>query len=95
MTDHDYKFSFGLWTVGWRGTDPFGSDTRPEFDPWHYADKLAEILKNNDIQDVTVVRMEVPCCGGIEHAVKNALLNSGKRLPLQVVTIATDGTILE
>ena len=43
MTDHDYKFSFGLWTVGWRGTDPFGSDTRPEFDPWHYADKLAEL----------------------------------------------------
>ena len=67
----------------------------PKLDMTDYADKLAEILKNNDIQDVTVVRMEVPCCGGIEHAVKNALLNSGKRLPLQVVTIATDGTILE
>ena len=56
---------------------------------------LAEILRLNDIQSVTVVRMEVPCCGGIEHAVKSALLNSGKMIPWQVVTIATDGTILD
>lgn len=67
----------------------------PKLDMADYAEKLTEILRHNDIQSVTVVRMEVPCCGGIEHAVKSALLNSGKMIPWQVVTIATDGTILD
>ena len=67
----------------------------PKLDMTDYAEKLTEILRLNDIQSVTVVRMEVPCCGGIEHAVKNALLASGKMIPWQVVTIATDGTILD
>ena len=67
----------------------------PKLDMTDYSEKLAEILRHNEIQSITVVRMEVPCCGGIEHAVKNALLNSGKMIPWQVVTIATDGSILE
>ena len=60
-----------------------------------YSDKLTEIIKNNDIKSVTVVRMEVPCCGGIERAVVNALKNSDKMIPWQVVTISTDGRILD
>ena len=60
-----------------------------------YSDKLTEILKNNSIKSVTVVRMEVPCCGGIEQAVKTALQKSGKLIPWQVVTISTDGTIID
>lgn len=67
----------------------------PKLDMADYSEKLTEILRHNDIQSVTVVRMEVPCCGGIEHAVKSALLTSGKMIPWQVVTIATDGTILD
>ncbi|MPM96067.1 hypothetical protein SDC9_143224 [bioreactor metagenome] len=67
----------------------------PKLDMTDYSEKLSEILRCNEIQSVTVVRMEVPCCGGIEHAVKNALLSSGKMIPWQVVTIATDGAILE
>jgi len=67
----------------------------PKLDMTDYAEKLTEILRLNDIQSVTVVRMEVPCCGGIEHAVKSALLNSGKMIPWQVVTLSTDGTILD
>jgi Fe-S-cluster-containing hydrogenase component 2 len=67
----------------------------PKLDMVDYAEKLTDILRCNDIQSVTVVRMEVPCCGGIEHAVKSAILGSGKMLPWQVVTIATDGTILD
>ncbi len=67
----------------------------PKLDSVDYSVKLTEILKNNDIRSVTVVRMEVPCCGGIEFAVKKALLGSGKLLPWQVVTISTDGKILE
>ena len=59
-----------------------------------YAEKLTEILRNNEIRSVTVVRMEVPCCGGMENAVKRALQASGKLLPWQVVTISTDGKIL-
>ena len=54
-----------------------------------------EIIKNNDIKSVTITRMEVPCCGGIEMAAKKALQNSGKFIPWQVVTISTDGRILE
>ena len=79
------------------GTGEILSDPREngEERPWKKYKKLAEILRHNEIQSITVVRMEVPCCGGIEHAVKNALLNSGRMIPWQVVTIATDGSILE
>jgi Fe-S-cluster-containing hydrogenase component 2 len=67
----------------------------PKLDEGDYAEKLTAILANNDIKSVKVVRMEVPCCGGIEYAVKRALQASGKFLPWQVVTISTDGHILE
>jgi ferredoxin len=65
----------------------------PKLDECDYSEKLTAILKMNDIESVTVVRMEVPCCGGIENAVKNALRNSGKIIPWQIVTITTDGQI--
>ena len=61
----------------------------------NYCKKLTQIIATNNIKSVTVVRMEVPCCGGIEHAVKNALQSSGKFIPWQVVTISTNGKILE
>ena len=67
----------------------------PKLDSVEYSDKLTEIIKSNDIKSVTVVRMEVPCCGGIENAAKAALQNSGKFIPWQVVTISTDGRILD
>lgn len=67
----------------------------PKLDSTDYSEKLTEILKSNDIKSVTVVRMEVPCCGGIELAVKKALQNSQKLIPWQVVTISTDGRILD
>jgi len=67
----------------------------PKLDDIDYSEKLTEIIQNNDIQSVTVVRMEVPCCGGLEHAAKTALKNSGKFIPWQVVTISTDGQILD
>lgn len=67
----------------------------PKLDGVDYSQKLTEIIRNNDIQSVTIVRMEVPCCGGLEHAAKQALQNSGKFIPWQVVTISTDGQILE
>lgn len=67
----------------------------PKLDAGDYSEKLTEIIKNNNIKSVKVVRMEVPCCGGIEHAVKQALMNSGKMIPWQVVTITTDGRILQ
>lgn len=66
----------------------------PKLDDVNYADKLTAIIANNNIKSVTVVRMEVPCCGGIENAVKLALQQSGKFIPWQVVTISTDGRIL-
>lgn len=66
----------------------------PKLDAGDYAEKLTEIIRQNDIQSVTVARMEVPCCGGIVQAVKTALLNSGKMIPWQIVTISTDGKIL-
>lgn len=66
----------------------------PKLDSVDYAEKLTEILRNNEIRSVTVVRMEVPCCGGMENAVKRALQASGKFLPWQVVTISTDGKLL-
>lgn len=67
----------------------------PKLDMVDYAEKLTQIIANNEIKSVTVVRMEVPCCGGIEHAVKQALMDSGKFIPWSVVTISTDGNILE
>jgi ferredoxin len=67
----------------------------PKLDEGDYSEKLTEIIKNNDIKSVTVVRMEVPCCGGIVNAVKKALIDSGKFIPWQVVTISTDGEILD
>ena len=67
----------------------------PKLDSVDYSEKLTEILKNNHIRSITVVRMEVPCCGGIESAVKRALQLSGKSMPCSVVTISTDGRILD
>ena len=67
----------------------------PKLDDTDYAEKLSAILKTNSIKSMTVARMEVPCCGGIENAVKTAIQNCGKPLPLEVVTISTDGRILE
>ena len=67
----------------------------PKLDEGDYSEKLTDIIKLNNIKSITVVRMEVPCCGGIENAVKTALKNSGKMIPWQVVTISTDGRILE
>lgn len=66
----------------------------PKLDEGDYADKLTEIIENNDIKSVTIVRMEVPYCGGIENAAKKALQASGKFIPWQVVTISTDGRII-
>jgi len=67
----------------------------PKLDTTDYAEKLTEIIKNNNIKSVTVTRMQVPCCGGIENAVKRALMASGKFIPWRVVTISTDGRILD
>ena len=67
----------------------------PKLDAVDYTDKLTEIIQNNDIKSVTIVRMEVPCCGGLQRAVENALRNSGKFIPWQVVTISRDGNILD
>ncbi|MDD4315556.1 MAG: 4Fe-4S binding protein [Clostridia bacterium] len=67
----------------------------PKLDMVDYTEKLTEIIRLNDIKSVMVVRMEVPCCGGIEFAVKNALQKSGKFLPWQVVTITTGGEIID
>lgn len=67
----------------------------PKLDDIDYKNKLTEIILNNNIKSVTVVRMEVPCCAGIENAVKQALQNSGKFIPWSVVTISTDGKVLE
>lgn len=67
----------------------------PKLDNVDYTEKLTAIIANNNIKSVTVVRMEVPCCGGIEYAVKQALMASGKFIPWRVVTISTDGQILD
>lgn len=67
----------------------------PKLDNEDYSKKLTEIISRNKIKSVTVVRMEVPCCGGIENAVVNALKNSGKIIPWQVITVTTDGKIKE
>lgn len=65
----------------------------PKLDGVDYSEKLTQILQKNDIQSVTVVRMTVPCCGGLEFAVKKALQQSGKFIPWQVVTVGIDGSI--
>lgn len=67
----------------------------PKLDEGDYSEKLTEIIQNNDIKSVTVVRMEVPCCGGLEHAVVTALKTSGKFIPWQVVTVSTDGRLID
>lgn len=67
----------------------------PKLDSIDYSEKLTQIIQNNNIQSVTVVRMEVPCCGGLESAAKKALQASGKFIPWQIVTISLDGKILE
>jgi Fe-S-cluster-containing hydrogenase component 2 len=67
----------------------------PKLDEGDYAEKLAAILAQNEIKNVTVLRMEVPCCGGMVQAVKQALAESGKVIPWQAVVIGTDGTIIE
>jgi Pyruvate/2-oxoacid:ferredoxin oxidoreductase delta subunit len=67
----------------------------PKLDEGDYADKLTAILQANDIKSLTVLRMEVPCCGGIADAAKRALQASGKMIPWQIVTVATDGSLLE
>ena len=67
----------------------------PKLDDVDYRDKLTQILMANDIQSLTVTRMEVPCCGGLESAAKSALLASGKRIPWNVVTFSADGRILD
>ena len=67
----------------------------PKLDEGDYSEKLTAIIKNNNIRSVTIVRMEVPCCGGIENAAKRAIQASGKFLPWRVVTITTDGKIKE
>ena len=66
----------------------------PKLDGVDYAQKLTQILKHHDIRSVTVTRMTVPCCGGLSHAVKTAIANSGKSIPLQIVTISPDGRIV-
>ena len=67
----------------------------PKLDQVDYSEKLTAIIQNNNIQSVTIVRMEVPCCGGLEIAAKKALQDSGKFLPWQVITISIDGKIIE
>ena len=67
----------------------------PKLDEGDYSEKLTQIITNNNIKCLTIVRMEVPCCGGIENAAKNALQASGKFIPWQVVTVSTDGKIID
>ncbi len=67
----------------------------PKLDEGDYTEKLTAIIANNNIKSVTIVRMEVPCCGGIEQAAKRAIQTSGKFLPWQVITVSTDGKIVE
>lgn len=66
----------------------------PKLDSVDYSEKLMDILKNNDIKNITVLRMEVPCCGGLEAAVKKAVAGSGKTMPCQIVTISINGKVL-
>ncbi len=67
----------------------------PKLDSVDYSEKIMEIIRNNDIRSVTILRMEVPCCGGLEMAAQNALQESGKFIPWQTITISIDGKILD
>jgi hypothetical protein len=67
----------------------------PKLDAVDYSEKLTEVFKYNNIRSVTVTRMTVPCCGGLSHAVKTAVANSGKDIPLHIVTISPDGKIIK
>ena len=67
----------------------------PKLDECYYTERLAAIFNQNDIKSITVLKMEVPCCGGLKYAVIRALQNWGKMIPWQVVTISKDGQILE
>ena len=67
----------------------------PKLDAVNYAEKLTQIFRYNNIRSITVTRMTVPCCGGLSHAVKTALENSGKNIPLHIVTISPDGQIVK
>lgn len=67
----------------------------PKLDSIDYSDKLTQILESHEIKSITVLRMEVPCCGGLVAAVKQALINSGKMIPWRVVVIGTDGNLIE
>ena len=67
----------------------------PKLDEGDYTEKLTQIIRQNDIKSLTIVRMEVPCCGGIQRAATTALQHSGKFIPWQVVTIATDGRVVD
>ena len=67
----------------------------PKLDEGDYSEKLTQIIEENEIQSVTILRMEVPCCGGLEMAAKKALQNSGKFIPWQVVTVSIGGKILD
>ena len=66
----------------------------PKLDAEDYAEKLTQIFKYNNIRSITVTKMSVPCCGGLSYAVKTALENSGKDIPLHIVTIRPDGQII-
>ena len=67
----------------------------PKLDAVDYTEKLTEIIRDNDIKSVTIVRMEVPCCGGLQRAAEDALRASGKFIPWRIVTVSTDGKILD
>lgn len=67
----------------------------PKLDAVDYSEKLTEIIKNNNIADITVVRMEVPCCGGLKMAVEKAIENSGKQIPHRIITISIGGKVLD
>ena len=68
--------------------------TEIDQDSVNHSEQLTELIRDNDIQSVIAVRMEVPCCGGLEYTTKNALQNSGKFIPWQAMTVSTDGNIL-
>ena len=82
-----------MYAVQWAFENGYSSV--PKLDDVDYSEKLTQILRQNDIKSVTVLRMEVPCCGGLERAVVTALQNSGKMIPWQVVTFSVDGKILD
>ena len=67
----------------------------PKLDAVDYSEKLTMIIRDNDVRSVTIVRMDVPCCGGLQRAAETALQNSGKFIPWQVVTISRNGRILD